>query len=231
MLNTVLGTKLKMSQTFTPDGLRYPVTVVKSTPHIVTKILTIDKNGYWAIQLGIGERRQKTISKPDLGNLKGALKNDKKAPRYLREVKSSKDDSYEIGSQISPFEILKVGDIVKVTAISKGKGFAGGVKRHGFAGGPKTHGQSDRHRAPGSIGQTTTPGRVYKGKRMAGRMGHVMATVKNLIVLSVNAEKFEIHLSGPIPGSFGTLVTITKTGELESKPILFNDNSEEKQNA
>jgi large subunit ribosomal protein L3 len=219
-MNTLIGTKQKMSQVFTLDGVRLPVTIVTAAPQLVTDVKTKEKDGYLAVQFGFGTRRLKTIKKPGLGHLKRALKQEegekkeqKEGPRFLREVRLEKEESFEIGTWISPEEILEVGDLVKVVGISKGKGFAGGVKRWGFAGGPKTHGQSDRHRAPGSIGQGTTPGRVYKGKHMAGRMGTDQNTVKNLVVLDINKEAGEIKLSGPVPGSRGTLLKITKIGK------------------
>lgn len=203
-----------MSQVFTTDGVRLPVTMLSSGGHLVTQLKTLDRDGYWAIQFGFNTRSIKNLRKPQIEQLKkiGALK-ENRAPKFLREARHDGSENLEIGAIVKPEEVLEVGDIVNVAGISKGKGFAGGVKRHGFAGGPKTHGQSDRHRAPGSIGQTTTPGRVYKGKRMAGRMGGGQQTVRNLKVLSVNVETGEILVSGPVPGSFGSLVTITKIGK------------------
>lgn len=211
-MNTLIGTKQKMSQVFTLDGVRLPVTIVTTAPQLVTDVKTKEKDGYLAVQFGFGTRRLKTIKKPVLGHLKRALKQEE-GPRFLCEVRLEKEENFEVGTWISPEEILEVGDLVKVIGVSKGKGFAGGVKRWGFAGGPKTHGQSDRHRAPGSIGQGTTPGRVYKGKHMAGRMGTDQNTIKNLIVLDINKDAGEIKLSGPVPGSRGTLLKITKIGK------------------
>lgn len=216
-MNTIFATKKSMSQVFTPDGVRLAVTLLASGPHTVTQVKNIDKDGYWAVQLGFGTRKTKNISKPELGHLKRATKDTKVALKFLREVKVDKSESLELGATINPAEVLEPGDLVNITGISKGKGFAGGVKRHGFAGGPKTHGQSDRHRAPGSIGAGTTPGRVYKGKRMAGRMGGGQSTALNLVVLSVDPTSDEIQVSGPVPGSFGTLVRVVKVGKSEKE--------------
>ena len=211
MIDTVLGTKSHMSQTFTPEGRRVPVSVVQSGTNVVTQVKTGEKDGYWALQLGFGTRRIKNITKPLRGHLK-LTKDSKTAPRYLREIKISQEE-YQPGQTINPSDVLKPGDLVQVTGISKGKGFAGVVKRWGFKGGPRTHGQSDRERAPGSIGQTTTPGRVFKGKKMAGRMGGEKTTVKNLTVLQVTDDG-EILLSGPVPGARGSLLLVRKIGEV-----------------
>ena len=187
-----------MSQAFV-EGRRIPVTKVVAGPCVVTQVKKEDKDGYWAVQLGFGEKRIKNTSKPLQGHLKSLIK-DKKAPRFLREIRTDKEPEYKVGDIISAADIFKAGDIISVSGTSKGKGFAGGVKRWHFAGGPRTHGQSDRERAPGSIGQTTTPGRVLKGKHMAGRMGGERVTTKNLQVVSVNPETNEIEVSGPVPG-------------------------------
>lgn len=215
MINTILGTKLEMKQAFTKSGQRLTVSVVKSGQNLVTQVKSNDKDGYSSVQLGFGSRKTKNITKPELGHLKGAIKEGKIAPSFLKEVfggDGGNEGNYKAGDVINPSDVLKPGDLVSVTGVSKGKGFAGVVKRHGFAGGPKTHGQSDRLRAPGSIGQGTTPGRVYKGKRMAGRMGGERTTVKGLTVLSVS-EDGTIELSGPVPGSRGSLLMIAKVGE------------------
>lgn len=208
MINTILGTKGVSSQTFI-EGFRIPVTKVTAGPCVVTQIKNEDKDGYWAIQLGFSQKSAKNTSKPLQGHLKETSK-DKKFSRYLREVKMSKEPDFKVGDIIVVSDIFKAGDIVSVTGVSKGKGFAGVVKKWGFHGGPRTHGQSDRERAPGSIGQTTTPGRVYRGKKMAGRMGGEQVTIINLHVISVNAETNEIEISGQIPGHPGTFVSIEK---------------------
>jgi large subunit ribosomal protein L3 len=208
MINTILGSKGKNSQAFL-EGFRIPVTKVTAGPCVVTQIKKMERDGYWAIQLGFGSRRSKVTSKPLQGHLK-ETSSESKFPRYLREVRVDSQPEFKVGDQIKASDIFAAGDVIAVTGISKGKGFAGVVKRHGFHGGPRTHGQSDRERAPGSIGQTTTPGRVYKGKRMAGRMGSDQVTIKNLHIVSVNPETDELAISGQIPGHPGSLLTIKK---------------------
>ena len=210
MLNTILGSKIKMSQTFV-EGVRTPVTSVSVGPCMVTHIKREEKDGYWALQLGFGEKKLKNITKPMQGHLKSVIKEGAKmAPRFLREIKLKEAPELKVGEVLNPSEIFKVGDMISVTGISKGKGFAGGVKRWHFSGGPKTHGQSDRQRAPGSIGQGTTPGRVYKGKHMAGRMGSEQIKVKNLWIVGIDADKNEMQISGPVPGIAGRLLVIEK---------------------
>jgi large subunit ribosomal protein L3 len=214
MLNTVLGTKSEMAQTF-KDGKRLSVTKVKAGPCVVTAIKNKEKDGYWVVQLGLGQRKIKNITKPLQGHLKKVIKN-KKAPRFLREVRLEDKPDLNVGDKILLSDIFVVGDKVAATAVSKSKGFAGVVKRWHFAGGPKTHGQSDRPRSPGAIGQGTTPGRVFKGKKMAGRMGGKRTTVKNLQVVAIDPEKQELELSGPIPGPKGSLVIIRKIGKAKN---------------
>jgi large subunit ribosomal protein L3 len=215
MIDTILAKKGEMSQTFV-EGRRVPVTKVLAGPCVVTHIKKEEKDGYWAVQLGFGEKRIKNVSKAVQGHLKGAIK-DKKAPRFLREVRLNKEPDLKVGDVVKVSDIFTQGDIISVSGTSKGKGFAGGVKRWGFAGGPRTHGQSDRERAPGSIGQTTTPGRVFKGKHMAGRMGNEKVTLKNLQIVSVDEENNELTISGPVPGIIGGLLTIKRlsAGRLE----------------
>ncbi len=219
MINTILGSKRENSQTFV-EGFRIPVTRITAGPCTVTQIKNMDRDGYWAIQLGFSTKRAKNTSKPLQGHLK-KITNDKLQitnkdaktqtfPRFLREVRLDKEPEVKVGDILKASDIFHPGDIISVTGISKGKGFAGVVKKHGFAGGPRTHGQSDRERAPGSVGQTTTPGRVYRGKKMAGRMGSQKVTVKNLHVLTVDPETQEITISGQAPGTFGSILTIKK---------------------
>lgn len=208
MLKTVLGSKGKMGQTYV-SGTRVPVTCISITPSVVTQVKTSEKDGYWGIQLGFGNRRIKSTSKPLQGHLKKTSTKEF-SPKFLREIRLEKAAEVNVGDQVKASDIFKVGDKISVTGISKGKGFAGVVKRWHFAGGPKTHGQSDRQRSPGSIGQTTTPGRVVKGKHMAGRMGGDGVTIKNLHVISIDPTKNEMFVSGAIPGKFGDLLKITK---------------------
>jgi large subunit ribosomal protein L3 len=216
MINTILGSKGKNSQTFV-EGFRIPVTKVTAGPCVVTQIKRQERDGYWAIQLGFSTRKAKSTPKPlqghfqksQISNLKSQIKTQN-FPRYIREVRLESEPEMKVGDEITASDIFKAGDIVAVTGVSKGKGFAGVVKRHHFKGGPRTHGQSDRERAPGSVGQTTTPGRVYKGKKMAGRMGGERVTIKNLHVINVNPESGELEISGQLPGTAGSLVSIKK---------------------
>jgi large subunit ribosomal protein L3 len=215
MLDTIFGTKKNMGQTFVQDT-RVPVTYVNVEPCVVTHIKNDEKDGYWSVQLGFGEKRIKKVSKPQKGHLRGVIKG-KFAPRFLREVKVQEKPKYKVGDTVSVSDVFKKGDVVAVTGISKGKGFAGVMKRWGFAGGPRTHGQSDRERAPGSIGQGTTPGRVHKGKKMGGRMGHDQVTIKNLIVVDINEKENLLSLSGPVPGIPGGVLAVRKiaSGKLD----------------
>jgi large subunit ribosomal protein L3 len=221
MLNTIIGLKEKMSQTFV-EGRRVTVTKVKVAPCVVTQVKTMEKDGYWGLQLGVGERTTKNVSKALQGHLKTIIKNNT-APRYLLEVKFDKEpqnkqnEAIKIGDTITLSDIFSLGDVINVTGISKGKGFAGAVKRWHFHGGPRTHGQSDRERAPGSIGAGTTPGRIYKGKHMAGRMGSDRVTVKNLQVVSLDDETNEMEVSGPVPGVTGAPLILKRVskGKLE----------------
>ncbi|MBI2405856.1 50S ribosomal protein L3 [Candidatus Microgenomates bacterium] len=219
MINTILATKKRMIQAWTEDGKRVPITIIQAGPVVVTQIKTQEKDGYEALQLGFEERKIKNITKPMRGHLQ-KLKTGKntKLPRFLREVKiqqtTTNKQQPKIGDIIKASDVLSPGDLVKVTGISKGKGFAGVVKRWHFAGGPRTHGQSDRERAPGSIGATTTPGRVLRGKKMAGRMGAETATVRNLTVLEIGKDG-EVKLSGLVPGNPGGLLSIEKIGKNE----------------
>jgi len=208
MINTILGSKGVNSQTFV-EGFRIAVTKVTAGPCVVTQIKKMDRDGYWAIQLGFSSKKAKNTSKPLQGHLKATSK-EQKYSRFLQEVRVDKEPEFKVGDEIKASDIFKAGDVIAVSGVSKGKGFAGVVKRYHFMGGPRTHGQSDRERAPGSVGQTTTPGRVYKGKRMAGRMGSEQVTVKNLHIISISPESNEIEVSGQIPGTVGTLVTIKK---------------------
>ncbi len=207
-MNTLFGTKGTMTQTFI-EGSRIPVTKVKVGPCVVTQIKNEKADGYWAIQLALGTKKPKNITKP----LQGHSKKSNTTPRYVKEIRLKEEPTYKVGDVVKVSDVFTAGDVVSVTAINKGKGFEGGVRRFNFRGGPKTHGQSDRHRAPGSVGQTTTPGRVYKGKRMAGRMGGVQVTIKNVHVISINDKTNEISISSPIPGRPGIFMVITKIKE------------------
>jgi large subunit ribosomal protein L3 len=213
-----IGKKSYQTQGFLEDGRRIPLTIVSSLGNKVSQVKTTDKDGYNAVQIGFGIKKK--ANKPLEGHSKKA--GFDKAPRFLREIRLSDIPDVEIGSEINISEILEPGDMVDVVGISKGKGFAGGVKRWHFRGGPRTHGQSDRERAPGSIGQTTTPGRVYKGKKMAGRMGNEQVTVKNLEVIEIK-EDGTIMLKGLIPGVKNSLIIIKKTGKNKNYIPLYKD--------
>lgn len=214
-MNTIIGTKNHMDQAYI-GNTRVPVTVIDAGPCVVTQIKTQDKDGYWAVQFGLGERKLKNTSKQLQGHLKKSQNSNSKTqnfPRFLKEVRTTQEPEFKVGDVVSISDIFAAGDVVEVTGTSKGKGFAGGVKRWGFRGGSKTHGQSDRHRAPGSIGQGTSPGRIWKGKKMAGHMGQDTVTVKNMTVVSVDNENNKLMVSGPVPGSKGTLITITRLSD------------------
>ena len=207
-MHGILGIKKQQTQKFRTDGKRIPVTMVEVSPNPVIATKSMDKDGYFAVQLGYGTK--KNPNKSLKGHLKGAAV--KAAPQFLREVRFADGEGLPaVGEMVEVAAVLAPGDIIDVEGISKGKGFAGGVKRYHFKGGPKTHGQSDRHRAPGSIGSGTTPGRVYKGKRMAGKMGFEQVTVKNLKVAWIDGTT--LYINGLIPGALGALVKITKRGE------------------
>ncbi len=214
-MDGILGIKKDQTQKFRTDGKRIPVTIVEVNSNAVIAIKTADKDGYWAIQLGYGTAKKPT--RPMQGHIKGA--HLEKAPQFLREVRmrdtKNADELPKVGDFISLTDVLEAGDVIDVTGVSKGKGFAGGVKRYHFHGGPATHGQSDRHRAPGSIGSGTTPGRVYKGKRMAGKMGFETVTVKNLTVAGIDGTT--LYVEGLIPGKLGALVAVEKKDKKDKK--------------
>ncbi len=201
MIQAMVGKKLGMTQVFDDSGVVYPATVIECGPNVVTQIKTDEKDGYEAVQLGFG--LDKRLNRPEQGHRKASGFQS----RDLREVKADSYDDLEIG-QVFKADVFKPGQMVDVTGTSKGRGFQGGVKRHGFAGGPKTHGQSDRLRAPGSIGSSATPGRVYKGTRMAGRMGNDRVTVLSLEVLRVDPERNLLVVKGSVPGHNDSLVIV-----------------------
>lgn len=205
MITAILGKKLGITQAFDDTGKRIPVTQVLAGPNWITGI---EDTAEWKrVQLGFGYRKHST--KPQAGHLKKAGLEDKKL-RFFRSFRVSELGDLKPGSAVTVESVFTAGDVIRVTGTSKGKGFAGVVKRHHFRGGPRTHGQSDRERAPGSIGQTTTPGRVYRGKRMAGRMGGDTVTVRNLTVVSVDAEKQMVLIKGVLPGAINGLLILEK---------------------
>ena len=202
MIKGMLGKKVGMTQIFTPEGRVVPVTVIQAGPCAVTQLKTVARDGYEAAQIGYGS--VKHLNRPLRGHL-GRIG----LFRYLREFAVDGADDIEVGQQVK-VDLFETGEKVDVVGTSKGLGFQGSIKRHGFHGGPRTHGQSDRARAPGSIGAGTTPGRVFKGKKMAGHMGAVRVTVKNLEVVEVDAERDLLFLKGGVPGAPNGLILIRK---------------------
>jgi large subunit ribosomal protein L3 len=214
----LIGKKVGMTQIIDESGNVLPVTVIQAGPCYVTQIKTEENDGYKAVQLGYGEAKRKALTQPEAGHL-GQLKTSEKHPqrreftnkvpplRHLREFRIKGDETFELGQQIT-VEVFEVGDHVDVVGKSKGRGFAGVMRRHGFGGGPITHGQSDRQRAPGSIGSTSTPGRVLKGMRMAGHMGTNRVTSQNLEVVRIDRENNLLAVKGSVPGHKDGLVVV-----------------------
>ena len=207
----IIGKKIGTTQFFREDGVADAVTVIQAGPCIVTQLKTMESDGYPGVQLGFEETRR--LNRPRVGHL-GPVD---KLFRHLREFGVDDIDDVEVGQNID-VSMFKAGDRIDATAHSKGRGFQGGVKRHGFRGGPKTHGQSDRHRAPGSIGAGTTPGRVLKGQKMAGHMGNVRVTVRNLEVVQSDSAQNLMFIKGSLPGSRNSVVVIKKAGS-RKKPL------------
>jgi len=203
MIQGIIGKKLGMTQVFTEDGKMEAITAIQAGPCTVTQVKTVAKEGYNAAQLGFGE--VKHLKSPQKGHLKelGQFK-------YLREFRIDDTDGIEVGQKVD-VSLFQAGDLIDVTGVSKGKGFAGVVKRYHFAGGPKTHGQSDRHRAPGSIGATSSPGRVFKGQRMAGHMGNKQLTTRHLKVFEADPERNLLLIRGAVPGASNGLLIIKKS--------------------
>jgi len=202
MAEGLLGRKVGMTQIFSEKGEIIPVTVLQVGPCFVTQVKTADKNGYSALQLGFVEAKH--LTKPERGHLKTLP-----PLKHLREVRTTQVEGVQVGDKLN-VSMFTVGELVDVIGVSKGKGHAGVVKRHHFKGGPATHGQSDRQRRPGASGATTTPGRVLKGMRMAGQLGNKRATVLNIEVAKVDAERDVLAIKGTVPGTTGSLVFIRK---------------------
>jgi len=203
-VRALIGKKIGSTQFFLENDDAVCVTAVAVGPCTVTQVKTEGSDGYSAVQLGY--EPIKRLNNPRKGHLKtsGGLF------RYLREVEAEQDSDFKVGQQLD-LSIFEPGEKVDAIGLSKGRGFAGGVKRHGFKGGPKTHGQSDRHRAPGSIGAGSSPGRVVKGHKMAGHMGNERITVRNLQVVNMDTEKNILFLMGGVPGAHNSLVMIRKS--------------------
>ena len=212
MANAIFGRKVGMTQVFSAGGEARGVTVVEAGPCVVVQVKTKERDGYDAIQVGFGAAKRVNDA------LRGHMKRLGQF-RYLREVRVDDPNDYQIGQALGA-DLFEEGEIVDVVGVSKGKGFAGGVKRHHFHGGPKTHGQSDRHRAPGSISSGTTPGRVRKGLRMAGHMGDEQVTVKNLRVFDIDSTRNVLLIEGAVPGGSNAILRIRKTGKVSNEPKL-----------
>jgi large subunit ribosomal protein L3 len=208
MISGIIGKKIGMTQIFREDGIVEVVTAIAAGPCTVIQVKTEAEEGYNAVQLGFGQAKR--LSSPERGHLKGLGQF-----KHLREFKLSDVSSVEVGDRVE-VNLFQKGDLVDITGISKGKGFAGVVKRYHFAGGPKTHGQSDRHRAPGSIG-ATTPGRVFKGLRMAGHMGSKRVTVKHLEVVEADSERNLLLIKGAVPGGDKGLLLIRRSDKGQVK--------------
>lgn len=204
MLQGFLGKKIGMTQIFREDGRVVPVTVIQAGPCVVTQVKTKETDGYEAVQLGFGDVKRR--NKPESGHLKNS-----RLSRYLREVATDDTSEFKVGQTIG-VDIFEAGEKVDVIGTSKGRGFAGVMKRWNFRGGPRTHGQSDRARAPGSIGGGTTPGKVYKGLKMGGHMGNRRITVKGLEIIEIDTERNLLLVKGGIPGATNSLVQIRRAG-------------------
>lgn len=202
----IIGKKIGMTQIFDLKGNLVPITVIRAGPCYVVQVKNAKRDGYDAVQLGFEKIPERKVNKP----LKGIFRAARLEPlRVLQEFLIEDGDKYDVGGELK-VDIFKAGDKVKVTGTSKGKGFAGVVKRYGFKGGPKTHGQSDRWRAPGSIGGSSFPARVFKGTRMPGRMGNQKVTVKNVEVIGVDEGTHLLYVSGAVPGARNSYVSIRK---------------------
>jgi large subunit ribosomal protein L3 len=209
----VLGTKLGMTQVFADDGRMVPVTVVEAGPCVVTAVRTPASDGYSAVQLGFGEIDPRKVTKPVAGHFAKAGVTPR---RYLVELRTDDADQYTLGQEVTA-ETFAAGDLLDVTATSKGKGFAGVVKRHGFKGLSSSHGTKRKHRAPGSIGGCAYPGRVFKGVKMAGRMGGERTTAPNLTLHSVDADRGLLLIKGAVPGPRGALVLVRNAAKTPVK--------------
>ena len=203
MLKGLIGKKIGMTQIFDENGAAYPVTIIEAGPCYVTQVRRPEKEGYSAVQLGFAEVNPKRLTGGELGHL---TVNSVPPLRFLREFRTKTPD-VSIGDTVK-VDVFAVGERVDVIGTSKGKGFAGGVKRYHFKGGPKTHGQSDRNRAPGSRSSNTTPGRVYKGSRGGGHLGSDRVTSQNLKIVMVDAERNLLGVHGAVPGGKGAVVVI-----------------------
>jgi large subunit ribosomal protein L3 len=203
----ILGKKIGMSAIYDENGVRVPVTIIEAGHCVIAAVKSIETDGYNAIQLGYGQVREKNLTKPEIGHFK---KNNLTPVRHLREFRVDSVAEYKVGDNLDS-GIFTVGEKIKVSGKSKGKGFQGVMKRHGFGGvGGTTHGQSDRLRAPGSIGSSSYPSRVFPGMKMAGRMGNDNVSIRNLQVIKIIAEKNIILVKGAVPGATNSIVELYK---------------------
>ena len=201
----LIGRKLGMTRLFADDGSVVPVSVIEAAPNTVTRIRSVEQDGYAALQIGSGTARRST--KPVAGQFKH-LPKDLQHPKAVREVRVAETDGYEVGQQIG-VDLFEAGELVDITGVSKGHGFTGVIARHNFRRGPETHG-SDSHREPGSIGGGTTPGKVFKGTRLPGRMGGDQITVKKATIVRADAERNVLLVKGPVPGARNALIVVRK---------------------
>jgi large subunit ribosomal protein L3 len=200
----LIGRKVGMTQVFQDDGTMVAVSVLAIEPNTVTRLRTTDRDGYTAVQLGTEVARKKKLTKPEAGQLK-----DLPQVATIREFRVDSVDDFSVGQTLTVEDLFSAGDDVDVTGVSKGKGFAGHIKRHNFHRGPKTHG-SDHHREPGSIGPGTTPGRVYRGLKMAGHMGDERVTIKKVRVVRTDPDRNLLLVAGSLPGARGSLILVKK---------------------
>jgi large subunit ribosomal protein L3 len=210
MIQGLIGRKLGMTQIFDDSGVVHPVTVIECGPNVVTQVKSSETDGYEAVQLGFGI--DKRLNKPEQGHRKASGY----MSRTLREMPADDVSEFEVG-QVLKVDTFNTGELVDVTGTSKGRGFQGAMKRHGFSGAQKTHGQSDRWRAPGSIGTSATPGRVFRGKKMAGHMGVDRVTVQNLKVLRVDVDRNLILVEGSVPGPNNGVVLVRRAVKAKAK--------------
>src|SRR5690242_260409 len=207
----ILGTKLGMTQVFDENNRIVPVTVVQAGPNVVTQVRTAEKDGYVALQLAYGAIDPRKVNKPETGHFSKAGVTPR---RHLAELRTSDASDYEVGQEVTA-EAFSAGNVVDVSGTSKGKGTAGVMKRHGFGGLGASHGTQRKHRSPGSIGGCATPARVFKGTRMAGRMGNVKTTTQNLTVHGVDADAGLLLIRGAVPGPRGGLVLVTSAAKVD----------------
>jgi large subunit ribosomal protein L3 len=215
MLNGIIGKKLGMTQVFTGEGNLVPVTVIQAGPCTVVQTKVKERDGYAAVQVGFGSQKAVRVSK----SMQKHVENAQKGPfRVLREFRAAKDATLAVGQDVRVAEVFSAGEAVDVVGVSKGRGTAGVMKRHKFSGFPGSHGTHEYFRHGGSIGNRSYPGRVFKGKRMAGRLGNVRVTVSNLTVVEVRGEQDLIFIRGAVPGARGGTVIVRKRGETYPEP-------------